>query len=144
MTGGNEQDRTSRWIADLRVTLDRAASLVARGRDMFDSDPALPLAFEALLNRVGELAKRLSAADPVRFADRIWSDAARNRDFVVHHYDRIDLDTLWVTVARDLPALRRALDTVTWVDAARGRAPRTDRVIDTGGLLDDVRDELGS
>jgi post-segregation antitoxin (ccd killing protein) len=31
-----------------------------------------------------------------------------------------------------------------WVDAARGRVPRTDRVIDTEALLDEVRDEFGS
>lgn len=113
MTATDAGDRTTRWIADLRDALDRAAELAARGRGAFDDDPALPLAFEALLNRIGELAKRLSAADPVRFADRIWSDAARNRDFVVHHYDRIDADVLWVTVTRDLPVLHRLLDDIT-------------------------------
>ena len=110
MTVEHGGGRTARWAEDLRLTLDRAAELAARGREEFDSDAALPLAFEALVSRVGELAKRLSAAAPDTFADRIWSDAARNRDFVAHHYDRIDLDVLWVTVTRDLPALRTALD----------------------------------
>lgn len=99
------EERVERWLENLRATLASAADLVARGRDAFDSDAAVPLAFEALSNRVGELAKRLIAADPARFSAPIWRQAARNRDFVVHHYDRIDRDALWLTVARDFPAL---------------------------------------
>ncbi|GGI45810.1 uncharacterized protein with HEPN domain [Agromyces flavus] len=105
-------DRVDRWLDDLTATLDTAAAVAARGRDAFDDDPAIPLAFEALSNRVGDLAKRLVAADPTRFADPIWSQAARNRDFVVHHYDRVDADALWVTVTRSFPELRAVLDRI--------------------------------
>lgn len=102
-------ERVRRWAADLEATLDAAAELAERGEEQFNADPALPLAFEALSNRVGELSKRLMAGDPERFADRVWSLAARNRDFVVHHYDRIDTRALWVTVTVSFPALREAL-----------------------------------
>lgn len=98
--------RVDRWLADLAATLGDAQALVDRGRPAFDADPALPLAFEALCNRVGEFAKRLIAADPDRFSAPIWAQAARNRDFVVHHYDRIDRDLLWNTVAVSFPRLR--------------------------------------
>lgn len=100
-----DDDRTERWVTDLTSTLDAAAELVERGRDAFDTDPALPLAFEALSNRVGELAKRLVAAAPERFSDPIWRQAARNRDFIVHHYDRLDGDLLWQTVTVSFPQL---------------------------------------
>lgn len=99
-------DRIDRWLADLLAALDAAQSLAARGRDAYGSDPALPLAFEALSNRVGELAKRLAAADMERFSAPIWAQAARNRDFVVHHYDRVDQDMLWRTVTQSFPELR--------------------------------------
>ncbi|WP_403020879.1 DUF86 domain-containing protein [Salinibacterium sp. GXW1014] len=99
-------------MEDLRTTLDTASALVGRGESAFISDPALPLAFEALSNRIGELCKRLMAADPDRFSEPIWSQAARNRDFVVHHYDRLDTRALWVTVTVSFPALGRALDEV--------------------------------
>jgi len=105
-------DRVDRWLSDLTATLDAAALLVARGRDEFDRDPALPLAFEALSNRVGDLSKRLTAADPARFDDPLWSQAARNRDVVVHHYDRVDAHALWVTVSRSFPELRHLVDHV--------------------------------
>ncbi|GLI27700.1 hypothetical protein ARHIZOSPH14_19420 [Agromyces rhizosphaerae] len=103
-------DRIDRWLDALESTLQRAAALVARGREAFDDDLALPLAFEALSNRVGDLAKRLVRADPTRFDDPVWSQAAQNRDYVVHHYDRIDAGLLWTTVSRAFPEMRAVLD----------------------------------
>lgn len=107
-----DDDRIGRWIADLRATLDQAEELAARGEEAFRRDPALPLAFEALSNRVGELSKRLVTAAPGRFADAVWRQAARNRDFVVHHYDRVDSALLWRTVVVSFPLLREAVDIV--------------------------------
>lgn len=98
-------NRVDRWLDDLMTTLNQAAELVDRGREAFDSDPAVPLAFEALSNRVGDLAKRLVAADAERFADPIWRQAARNRDFVIHHYDRVDANLLWTTATVSFPKL---------------------------------------
>jgi uncharacterized protein with HEPN domain len=98
-------DRIAGWLDELDRTLIQAASLVTRGKDAYDSDPALPLAFEAICNRVGDLAKKLSRAQPNLFAARLWNAAARNRDFVVHHYEVISHEQLWVTVSRDFPLL---------------------------------------
>lgn len=96
-------DRVAGWLADLLTTLATADALTSRGRGAFDSDVAVPLALEALANRVGDLCKKLVAADPVRFSDPLWSQAARNRDFVVHHYHRIDPDVLWRTALIAFP-----------------------------------------
>lgn len=105
-------DRTERWLSDLIATLDNTADLASRGALAYDRDPALPLAFEALANRVGELAKRLMVADPTRFAAPIWAQAARNRDFVVHHYDRVDAQALWLTATVSFPELRAEAERV--------------------------------
>lgn len=107
---GDAAAQTERWMLELLRALDTAAELRQRGRDAYDADPALRLAFEALSARVGDLAKRLTALDPKRFSDPLWSAAARNRDIVAHHYHRIDHDLLWNTVARDFTALRALLD----------------------------------
>ncbi len=105
-----DNDRVDRWVADLISTLNQAAELVERGEDAYRQDPALPLAFEALSNRVGELAKRLVSASPGRFSEAIFRQAARNRDFVAHHYDRVDRAILWRTVRDSFPLLRVALE----------------------------------
>ena len=98
-------DRIPELLNRLLRTLDAARDLADRGRASYDADPAVPLAFEALANRVGDLCKQLIAADRARFSHEVRVLAARNRDFVVHHYHRLDPDVLWVTVTRDFPAL---------------------------------------
>jgi uncharacterized protein with HEPN domain len=103
MTDGDP--RIEGWLTDLAKVLSEAQTLVERGLETYRSDLALPLAFEALSNRAGDLCKKLSAAAPQRFAEEIWSQAARNRDFVVHQYHRVDAELLWTTVVRDFPRL---------------------------------------
>lgn len=106
-------DAAERWTRELFATLATAAELVRRGRTAFDTDPAIPLAFEALSNRVGDLAKRLVSVDPERFAHPVWSAAARNRDVVVHHYHRLDRELLWSTVTNDFPKLAELLSAIS-------------------------------
>ena len=98
-------NRSARVLDDLAATLATAEELTKRGREQFDADPALPLAFVALANRVGDLCKQLVALDSERFSHPMWSLAARNRDFIVHHYNRMDADVLWSTFITSFPEL---------------------------------------
>ncbi len=102
----NVSDRIDGLLEDLEDSLRSAAELVARGRRDFDNDLAVRLAFEALSNRVGEVAKLLTKLDPQRFAEPEWSFASRHRDKIVHHYNSIDLEALWSTVTIHFPRLR--------------------------------------
>jgi uncharacterized protein with HEPN domain len=49
-------------VEDILDFCEQAARLVARGREAFENDEMLPLAGEALAQRVGEAASRLSQA----------------------------------------------------------------------------------
>lgn len=98
-------ERISAVLDDLESSLQLAADLVARGREAFDTDPAVALALEALSSRIGEMSKRLGSLDAVRFSDDVWSLAARNRDFVIHHYNKVDRDVLWNSVTTSFPEL---------------------------------------
>ena len=103
-------NRSARILDDLAATLATADELARRGCEQFDADPALPLAFEALANRVGDLCKQLVALDAERFSHQMWTLAARNRDFIVHHYNRIDADVLWSTIITSFPELAVLVD----------------------------------
>ena len=103
-------NRSARILDDLAEALATAEELAKRGRGQFDADPALPLAFEALANRVGDLCKQLVALDAGRFAQPMWNLAARNRDFVVHHYNRIDAEVLWSRFITSSPELAALVD----------------------------------
>ena len=70
----------------------------------------MPLAFEALCNRVGELCKKLVESDPDAFPHPVWRQAVRNRNFVVHQYHQIDTDALWETVTAGFTELAGELE----------------------------------
>ncbi|MDR3070141.1 MAG: hypothetical protein LBU38_03940 [Propionibacteriaceae bacterium] len=72
----DKSERIDRWLVGLEATLAEAEVLVSRGHLAYQQDSALPLAFEALSNRVGEIAKRLVNADSDRFWHPIWKQAA--------------------------------------------------------------------
>ncbi|WP_101621885.1 DUF86 domain-containing protein [Bifidobacterium parmae] len=61
------------------------------------------------LTQVQECAKRLS--DDCRFAmpDLPWNELRALRNILVHEYDSIDADSLYVTATRDAPALAERL-----------------------------------
>ncbi len=104
--------RMLKLLDELDENLALATSLVGRGRERYRADIALPLAFEALCNRIGELAKRLMNEDAKRFTSIEWRLAAQNRDFVVHQYWQVDSEILWDTVAVSFVRLGAQADAV--------------------------------
>jgi len=98
---------SARWIALLHENLEMAAELSGLSREEYLSDKKLVLVFEALVLRVGELAKRLAETEDL--VGEPWSSAAKARDIVAHHYHRPDSVALFETVKRSFPQLRRAL-----------------------------------
>lgn len=94
--------------------LTEAADKVAvfsngRTRADLESDEILRLALTKLVEIVGEAAKQVSPQTRSTYPEVPWTQAARMRDRLVHHYFDINLDILWNTVTEDLPTLLRAL-----------------------------------
>jgi uncharacterized protein with HEPN domain len=54
---------------------------------------------------VGEATKRLSIDFRNTYAHIPWRDIAGMRDILAHQYDRINLDTLWDVIQKDIPEL---------------------------------------
>ncbi len=54
---------------------------------------------------LGEAVKRLSPEFRQRHPNIPWRQAAGLRDIVIHNYDGVDIDEIWRTLERDLPAL---------------------------------------
>ncbi len=96
-------------LEDIRAACRTAAELVARGRDAYDSDLALPLALERLLEIIGEAATQLTDTARRAYPEVPWRDVMRLRVLLVHHYHRTDPDLVRTYAERDLPALLAAL-----------------------------------
>lgn len=54
---------------------------------------------------VGEATKRLSTDFRNAHPDVPWKDIAGMRDILAHQYDRVNLETLWDVIQKDIPEL---------------------------------------
>ena len=103
--------------ASLRHMLDHAEEAIARvrGRTREDlaADRTLYLTVIALMEIIGEAARRVSEETRRAHPEIRWRDVVGLRSRLVHAYDRVDLDIVWDAVMIHLPTLasqvRRAL-----------------------------------
>ena len=76
----------------------------------FRQDEKTISAVERQFILLGEAAKRVAPAFRARFPEIDFRLANLMRNFVVHHYDPVDLDRLWASSQGDVPGVIRALE----------------------------------
>ena len=70
---------------------------------------------DAVVNRLmvmGEAAKMLSQDTRDKYSKVSWDDMAGMRDILIHRYHRIDLETVWETVKKDLPEVEKQVSRI--------------------------------
>ena len=98
------------YLRHVLDAIERIERYTAVGRERFLTETHWHDAAIRQLVVVGEAVKRLSAATRDRMPSVPWKDIAGMRDFLIHDYFSVDLDTVWDTCQVDVPALRRAVD----------------------------------
>ena len=83
------------------------ALAIAEGRNQedFHQDLQLYLALVKAVEIVGEAATRISSATRGSEAEIPWAQIIAMRNHLVHGYDTIRRDRVWLTVQEDLPPL---------------------------------------
>lgn len=74
-------------------------------RNDLDNDDRLLSACCYQIAVIGEAVKRVSADIRGRYPEVPWKQIAGMRDRLIHGYDSVDLDQLWITASEDVPAL---------------------------------------
>lgn len=102
---------TAEYLSDLLRELEDVAEFTREGRETFMQSRQIQKAVIKSYENVGEIVKRI--AQNVRDANPqlAWSTLAGFRDFLIHNYDRVILDNVWVAV-EDLPALKAAVEAI--------------------------------
>ena len=100
----------------VRHMLDHAREAVemVRGKTRadLDADRQLNLALVRLVEVIGEAAARIPDDFRARYPQVPWRQIVGMRHRMIHDYDVIDFDILWVVLRQDLPPLIEQLETI--------------------------------
>ena len=100
----------------LRHMLDYAHEAIQmvqdKSRTDLDSDRLLSLALVRVMEVIGEAAARVPQNDKEKYKDIEWSGIVGLRNRLIHGYDVINLDLLWVIIQKDIPPLIEALENI--------------------------------
>jgi uncharacterized protein with HEPN domain len=98
----------------LREILSHAREAVnicqGRTRTDLDSDRLLNLALTRLIEIIGEAANRVPESIKKKYPDFPWQQMIGARNRLIHGYDSVDFDILWVIVTHDLPSVITLLE----------------------------------
>jgi uncharacterized protein with HEPN domain len=83
-----------------------------RTRADLDTDRTLNLALVRLMEIVGEAAAQIPEDCRARHSEVPWRDVVDLRNRLIHGYDAVDFDILWVIIQRHLPPLLQHLETI--------------------------------
>lgn len=101
--------RVAKELLHIQRWLEIAASIVARGKAAYETDEVAQEAGDSVMIKIGEAAKTLAARGLAAPAGVSWSDAAKNRERLAHHYSLTDREITWQTLSVSLPAWATAL-----------------------------------
>ncbi len=95
------------YLYDIIECCDRVAMFTDGIREEdYHANPMLQDALVRNIEVVGEAVKNISSEITAVYPNIAWSQIARMRDKIAHHYFRINLEVVWKTATEDLPALR--------------------------------------
>jgi uncharacterized protein with HEPN domain len=101
--------RVAKELLHIQRWLDVVSSIVDGGKAAYDRDLVAQEAGDSLMIKIGEASKYLAASGVVPPAGVNWSDAAKNREILAHHYSTVDRNLTWQTLSVSLREWRIAL-----------------------------------
>jgi uncharacterized protein with HEPN domain len=99
--------RDRQALIDIRGVLDRALGYPIDNKETFLAKDYLQDAVIRCLEILGEATKRLSPEVRLLHPDLPWRAMAGMRDVLIHAYDQVDLEEVWMAYQRFAEILRQ-------------------------------------
>ena len=103
--------RDRQALVDIRGVLDRALGYPIDNEETLLAKDYLQDAVIRCLEILGEATKRLSPEFRCLHHDLPWRAMAGMRDVLIHAYDQVDLEEVWMAYRR-FEAIRRQIDAI--------------------------------
>ncbi len=99
------------YIEDIIYSCDKIAKYIHnKSNEEFDEDTELQDAVIRRLLIIGEAVKKLPQEYRENHPDINWRQAAAMRDVLVHDYDDIDMNRVWLTIIEILPKFKNKVE----------------------------------
>ena len=102
-------DKVARLLDDLAEIGEEAAYVVSLGQAVYLADDAhgrlLRNAGERIVIKVSTVVERLPEDFKAAHPEIEWVKVQRMRNLIAHHYDKVQADFVWATLARRIPEL---------------------------------------
>jgi uncharacterized protein with HEPN domain len=100
------------YLAQIIERIQRVREYCAEGREAFARDRKTQDAVIRNFEVIGEAAKRIPEAFRNDHPSVPWKGLAGFRDVLIHRYESVSLDAVWLVIERDLPAIEAAIAAV--------------------------------
>ena len=100
------------YLIHILECIERIRAYTRDGRADFMSDSKTQDAVIRNFEIMGEAAKRVSDETRGDAPAVPWRRIGGFRDILIHQYQGIDLDEVWVIVDKELPGLKREIETL--------------------------------
>lgn len=100
------------YLIQILERIERIRTYTREGRGAFIADLRTQDAVIGSFEVIGEIVKRLSETVRAAAPEVPWSHVAGFRDILIHNYEGVDIEQVWLRVEQDLLPLERAVKTL--------------------------------
>jgi len=99
-------------LQDMLEAIERIERHTAKGREEYERDELIQTWIVHHIQIIGEAARKLSKEIRSEHDEVPWPTIIAMRNILVHDYFNVDIDEVWSTVEKDLPALKENISSI--------------------------------
>jgi len=100
------------YLNDIHAAILRIETYAEGGEETFFHDGKTQDAIIRQISIIGEAVAKLPESLKSKYSEIPWKDIVGMRNIVIHDYADTDLPSVWETVERDLPLLKRTVEKI--------------------------------